>query len=341
MQVKVNNKNNKWKLSIITLSPLILLVVSLCIGRYFVSPKVTFALLLSQFTSVKQIWEPIEELIILKVRLPRVVMASLIGAGLSVSGTAFQAIFGNPLVSPHVLGVSAGAGFGAALGILLSGNIFFIQIMALAFGIGAVMITYLISKQKKAVALFMLVLSGVITGAFFTALISLIKYVADPDDKLPEIVYWLMGSLTGTSIDDVIIGLPLILSGIIVIFLLRWKINILSLSEEEAKSLGVDVVKYRVIIIGASTIITAAAVSFCGIVGWIGLVIPHVGRMIVGNDHKILIPANIFLGAFYLLLIDNMARMLTSAEIPLSILTAVIGAPFFAYLLRKTGGRWA
>lgn len=339
--MNLNNKNKKWKLGAITLAPLILLAVSLCIGRYFVNPRVIFALVLSKFTYVEQIWEPIEELIIFKVRLPRIIMASLIGAGLSVSGTAFQAIFANPLVSPHVLGVSAGAGFGAALGILMSSNMLIIQLMALGFGIAAVIITYLISRQKRTSTLFMLVLSGIIAGAFFTALISLIKYVADPDDKLPEIVYWLMGSLTGTTTDDILTAFPLIAGGISVIYFLRWKINILSLSEEEAKSLGLNVSKYRLIIIGASTVITAAAVSFCGIVGWIGLVIPHVGRMIVGNDHRTLIPANIFLGAFYLLLIDDMARILTSAEIPLSILTAVIGAPFFAYLLRRTGGRWA
>lgn len=340
-KMKLTKKSDKGKLLILALLPLILLIVSLCIGRYYVNPQTTFSLLLSNFFPVESIWEPIEELIILKVRLPRVLMALIIGAGLSVSGTAFQSIFGNPLVSPHVLGVSAGAGFGAALGILLSSNVFVIQIMALAFGIGAVMITYLISQRKKASTLFMLVLSGVITGAFFTALISLIKYAADPDDKLPEIVYWLMGSLTGTSINDVIISSPFIIGGMIILVLLRWKINILSLSEEEARSLGIDITKYRLIIIGASTIITAVSVALCGIVGWIGLVIPHVGRMIVGNDHKVLIPASIFLGGFYLLLIDNMSRILTSAEIPLSILTAVIGAPFFAYLLRKTGGRWA
>ncbi len=336
---KTRQRNNKmW---ILILLPIILLIVSLCLGRYSVSPSVAFSIVLSRIFPIKATWESIQELIILKVRLPRIIIASIVGAGLSVSGTAYQAIFGNPLVSPHVLGVSAGAGFGAALGILLSANMFVVQMMALAFGILAVIITYAISKQKKGSALFMLVLSGVITGAFFTALISLIKYVADPDDKLPEIVYWLMGSLNGVSTKDLIFGIPLIIIGIVIIVVLRWKINILSLSEEEAKSLGIDVNKYRLIIIIVTTIITATSVSLCGIVGWIGLIIPHVGRMIVGNDHKILIPATIFLGAFYMLLIDNVARIATAAEIPLSILTAVIGAPFFAYLLRKTGGRWS
>ncbi len=334
------NRSIKIKLCILAVLPLILMIVSLCLGRYSVSPRIIYSLILSKFTYIEPIWEPVEALIVFNVRIPRIIMAATIGAGLSVAGTAYQAIFGNPLVSPHVLGVSSGAGFGAALGILLFNNTFFIQTMALCFGIAAVIVTYLISKQKRNTTLFMLVLSGVIASAFFTALISLTKYVADPDDKLPEIVYWLMGSLNGISITDMLMGIPLISMGIIIILLMRWKTNILSLSEEEARSLGIDVVKSRLILIGASTIITAASVSLCGIVGWIGLVIPHVGRMIIGNDHKVLIPANIFLGAFYLLLIDNMARMLTSSEIPLSILTAIIGAPFFAYLLRKTGGRW-
>ncbi len=339
--MKIKSKNIKKKLIILAVLPLILLVVSLCIGRFYVSPKTTFSILFSKISSVEVFWDDIEEIVVLGVRLPRILMALMIGAALSVSGTSFQAIFGNPLVSPHILGVAAGAGFGAALGILLSNSVIVTQLMALAFGVGAVLITYLISKRKSAATLYTLVLSGVITGAFFTALISFIKYVADPDDKLPEIVYWLMGSLNGIVMRDVLTALPFILTGILIIVLLRWKINVLSLTEEEASSLGIDVKKYRLIIIGASSIITAVSVAFCGIVGWIGLVIPHVGRMIVGNDHKALVPATVFLGAFYLLFIDNLSRTLTPAQIPLSILTAIIGAPFFAYLLRRTGGRWS
>jgi len=195
-------------------------------------------------------------------------------------------------------------------------------------------------RCKNGTNLFMLVLAGVIVGALFQALISLVKYIADPLEKLPTIVYWLMGSLSGASYRELLAGAPLIMLGIVILVLIRWRINMLSLSEEEARTLGIHVQRLRWMVIGASTLITAVAVSLCGIIGWVGLVIPHIGRMIVGNYHKVLIPACVSIGSMYLLIMDTMARTLTSAEIPLSILTAIVGAPLFAYLLRKTGGRW-
>ncbi|WP_432407606.1 FecCD family ABC transporter permease [Wukongibacter sp. M2B1] len=328
------------KLVILALLPIVGLFVSLCIGRYFVEPLAVSKIIYSKIFSLSKTWSDIEETVVLNVRLPRIILAMFIGGGLSACGTVNQGMFGNPLVSPHILGVSYGAGMGAALGILLSGNMATIQLLSIAFGILAMIMTYAISKKNGSRNLFMLVLGGIIVGAFFQALISLLKYVADPEEKLPTIVYWLMGSMAGTSWNDLKIGIPLISAGMVVFIILRWKINVLSLHEDEAKSLGINVNRMRGIIIIATTIITATSVSLCGIIGWIGLVIPHLSRMLVGNNHRMLIPASFFFGSFYLLVIDDIARSLTAAEIPLSILTAIVGAPFFTYLLRKTGGNW-
>lgn len=321
--------------------PIILFFVSICLGRYWVAPGKALSILTAHVFPVEVTWTGLEESVVANLRLPRIILAMLVGAGLAVSGAAFQGLFGNPLVSPDILGVSAGAGFGAALAIMLSGHVVLIQLLALAFGIVAVAITCALSRFKTGTPLFMLVIAGVITGAFFQALISLLKYMADPQDKLPAIVYWLMGSMAGTTYSDLLLAAPLILGGIVVLLLMRWKVNVLSLDEEEARTLGINVQRSRWVVIIAATAITATSVSLCGIVGWVGLVIPHIGRMLVGPDHRFLLPACVSIGAFYLLLIDNVARVATSAETPLSILTAVIGAPFFAYLLRKTEGKWS
>lgn len=336
-----NKRQRIIKFSLIAL-PIIAFFISLCLGRYGVSPGTVFTILAARlpFTSIEPTWSGLEESVVVQLRMPRVILAMLIGAGLSCAGVSLQGLFRNPLVSSHILGVSAGAGFGAALGLLLTEQAAMVQLLALVFGIVAVIIAFLISHQKSGTSLLMLVLSGIIVGALFTALISLIKYVADPEEKLPTIVYWLMGSLAGASYNDIFKGAPLIVVGIVTLYMLRWRLNVLSLSEEEAQSLGINVQRLRWVVITAATVITASAVSLCGIVGWVGLIIPHIGRMLVGPDHKILLPVCISIGAVYLLFIDDLARSVTAAEIPLSILTAIIGAPFFAYLLRKTGGGW-
>lgn len=338
---KAREKKEKVITIILLALPIIAVFVSICLGRYVVFPDTVFRILASHIVPMETTWTAIQETVVLQIRVPRIIMAMLVGAGLSISGAALQGLFGNPLVSPHILGVSAGAGFGAALGILIAGQMGVIQLLAVAFGVLAIFITHAISRIRGGTPLFMLVLAGVIVGAFFQALISLLKYVADPEDTLPSIVFWLMGSLTGTSYRDLLIGAPLMLIGIVVLLLLRWRINILSLGEEEAKSLGISVEKVKWTVIMAVTLISAVSVSLCGIVGWVGLVIPHIGRMLVGNDHKRLLPACVSIGAVYMLFIDNLARTATAAEIPLSILTAIIGAPFFAYLLRRTGGKWS
>ncbi|MEN1760507.1 iron ABC transporter permease [Anoxynatronum sibiricum] len=330
----------RWVLPGLGVLLIFLMLAAAGVGRYMVPFDKVVSILSSVIFNVEQHWTDVEQTVVLNIRMPRIILAVLIGAGLSVSGVALQALFANPLVSSHVLGVSYGAGFGAAIGILLSENHLFIQGMAIVFGIVAIALTYSISKTGKGTQLYMLVLAGVIVGALFQALISLIQYVADPEEKLPSIVYWLMGSLGGTSLKDLRLGIPLIGVGIFIIFAIRWHLNVLSLPEEEARSMGVNLKLLRGLIIIATTVITAVAVSLSGIIGFVGLVIPHFARMVVGHEHRVLVPVTILMGGIYLLLIDTIARSVTAAEIPLSILTAIVGAPFFAVLLRRTGGGW-
>ncbi len=278
--------------------------------------------------------------IVLQIRLPRAILAMFVGAGLSVSGAAFQGMFRNPLVSPDILGVTAASGFGAALALLLSRGAFELELIAFLFGILGVGLTYLLARTYRSTPTLMLVLSGVIVAAFFSALLSGAKYLADPDSKLPAITYWLLGSLNGSSMRGLKWALPPIILGGAGLMLVRWRLNVLSMGDEEARSLGVRTDRLKGIIIVCTTLITAAAVSVCGIVGWVGLVIPHLARMWVGPDHRALLPAACSIGATYLLLIDDVARTASASEIPLGILTAIVGAPFFAYLLRKTQGGW-
>ena len=246
-------------------------------------------------------------------------------------------MFKNPLVSPDILGVSAGSAFGAALAIFLSFNTISIQIFSFVFGLIGVILAYIISMKIRENPLISLVITGVLVGSIFTSLTSLIKYLADTNDKLPTITFWLMGSLSSISPRDVkTIFIPILL-GMFPLYILRWRLNVLSLNEDEAKTVGLDTEKLRVIVIICSTLMTAASVSVSGIIGWIGLVIPHLSRMIVGPDYRILFPTTILLGSSYLLLIDNIARTFTTVEIPLGILTSLIGHLFsyFCYLIVK------
>jgi len=320
--------------------PIVAICFSLSLGRYDIPVVTVFKILLSPFTSVSQTWPPVMNKVIFDVRLPRVIAAMLVGAGLAISGAAFQGLFRNPLVSPYILGVSAGAGFGAALAILLSRTVIIIQLWAFVFGLMSVGIAYGISRVHRQPSDVVLVLAGVIVGAFFTALISFIKYIADPYEKLPAIVFWLMGSFAAVNTRQLLTLVLPIVAAIIVLLLIRWRINSLSLGDEEAESLGVNTRRLKAVVIVCATLITAASVALCGIIGWVGLVIPHVGRMLVGPDHARLLPICLLLGGVYLLMVDNLARTLTTAEIPVGILTAIIGAPFFAYLLCRRDVGW-
>ena len=326
----------------------VLFFVSLFIGRYEVAPSHVIQLLAAPVVNIfpadlihiEQGWTATEESIIYQIRLPRVIAAVIVGAGLSMAGAAYQGLFKNPLVSPDILGVASGAGFGAALAILLSWNLALVQLSAFCFGILAVTITYLLSRFYRTTPTLILVLSGIIVAAFFTALISLTKYVADPYEKLPAITFWLMGSLSSVRYSDIVMVFPLFLIATVALLLIRWRINLMAVGDDEARALGINTKRMAQVIILCSTLITASAVCIAGIIGWVGLVVPHLGRMLVGPDYTKLLPVCLLLGASYMLIIDDIARMLTTAEIPLGILTAIIGAPFFAYLLSRRSVGW-
>jgi iron complex transport system permease protein len=324
---------------IIYILPIFIIIWSLFIGRYEVEPGNVLKILFSPIIPMEHTWSSAEETIIFQVRLPRIIAAVLVGASLSMAGAAYQGLFKNPLVSPDILGVSSGAGFGAACAILLSLSTYFIQISAFLGGITAVITTYLLSRLYKSGQTLVLVLSGVIVSSFFGALLSITKYVADPYEKLPTIVFWLMGSLSSARYIDIISIAPAMFLGGLVLMLIRWRINLLSLGSDEARTLGIDIKQITRIIVLCATLLTAAAVCISGIIGWVGLVVPHLARMITGPDYSKLLPMTIAMGASYLLVMDDISRTLISTEIPLGILTALIGAPFFAFLLwrRKTG----
>ena len=319
----------------------VIFVLSFGLGRYPVSPVDVIKVFLSRIFPIHQTWPDVVNTVVLNIRLPRILAALLVGASLAVAGTSFQGLFRNPLVSPDILGVSSGAGFGAALAILLAGSTFSIEISAFCFALLAVGLSYGISKIVKSNPTLSLVLAGMAIASFFGALLSLVKYVADPVNQLPAITYWLMGSLASVGVRGLIYAAVPILVGLIILILTRWRLNVLAMGEEEARALGVDTGRYRLIIIVTCTMITASAVCISGTIGWVGLVIPHIGRMLVGPNHKKLIPVSLLLGAGYLLVIDDIARTAASIEIPIGILTAIVGAPFFIYLLSRNTRGWA
>lgn len=320
--------------------PIVLFFTSFLLGRYPISPIDVIKTILCPIFPQLQVSQTITT-IVFEIRLPRIIAAIVVGAALAIAGAAFQSIFQNPLVSSDLLGVSNGAGFGAALAILISGTNLVTQVLAFFFGMISVSITYLISRAYKAGGILVLVLSGVAISAFFSALISGIKFIADPDDKLPEIVYWLMGSLASVNLDKLLMIIVPLIIGFAILLLLRWQMNILAMGDEEAQSLGLNPSKVRLLIIIACTLLTSAAVSISGIIGWIGLIIPHVARILVGPNNKILIPASLSLGASFLLFVDNISRALISVEIPIGILTAIIGVPIFLYLLKQGYSEWS
>ena len=274
--------------------------------------------------------------IVINLRLPRILMAIIVGAGLSCAGNTYQSLFSNPLATPDILGVTSGTCVGAILAIILSCSILETQLIALVFGLISVCFTLKIAGKSDGRSMVYLVLAGTIASSLFNALGSLLKYTADPQDKLPEITYWLLGSFTSASYQKILIGCPLIVAGIIIIYLLRWRLNILSLSDDEARASGINIKQTRMLFIVASTLVTASAVSMCGQVGWIGLLIPHASRMLVGSNNRYVVPLSLSLGASFMILIDTLSRSISIIELPLSILTAIIGAPAFISLLNKT-----
>lgn len=279
------------------------------------------------------------ESVILAVRLPRLMGAMLVGSALSLSGAAYQSLFRNPLVSPDLLGISSGACVGAAFAILLELPASLVQLSALGTGLLTVFLTTLIPGLFRNRSSLMLVLSGVIMSGFMSALLGIAKYVADPENHLASIVYWTMGSFSNVRMKDVLLISPPILAAMAALLLLRWRVNLLSLGDAEAGSLGVNVRRSRGVTILCSTVLTACAVCLCGTIGWAGLIVPHLGRLIVGQDNRYLLPMSAVLGALFLVVVDTLARNLTGSEIPLSIITGVLGAPLFVWLLARQRAR--
>lgn len=310
-------------------------LASLVIGRFFIPVDQVTNILLSKFLVLPITWDASMYNVVMEIRLPRVLGAIAVGVALAVSGAAYQGVFRNDLVSPDLLGVSHGASVGACIGILMHLSLYGIAIFAFIGGIVSVCLTLLLPKLIQNQSRIVLVLCGIIVSGFMAAIIGLLKYIADPDTELQDIVYWQLGSLAKVTWDNLIYVLPIIIFGTIAVLALRWRLNLLSLSDQEAQSLGVNVNRERLVIIGISTLLTAAAVCLSGTIGWVGLVIPHLSRMLVGNDHKKLIPATVLVSASFLMIADLFVRSLTTAEIPLGILCGFIGTPFFAWVLYR------
>ncbi len=271
---------------------------------------------------------------VMNIRLPRILLGLLCGAGLSLAGCCFQGFFSNPLATPDTMGVAGGASFGAALGLLLGFNMIGVQLLSFGMGIAAVFFTKAAASGRDHGPA-VLVISGIMVGALFSALVSLVKFLADAESQLPAITYWLMGSLSGTGYSKLALGAPVIIVGIIIILLLRWRINLLALSEDELIASGTNVKLLRSLVVICATAMTASVISMCGQVGWVGLIVPHMCRLIWGQDNAKLIPASVSIGAAFMVAVDTLARSVSAAEIPVSILTAIVGAPFFISLLNS------
>lgn len=312
---------------------IIAILISLMLGRYPVTPRELADIALSKVFHTDRYWTDASENVLWNMRLPRILLACLVGCCLAAAGTVYQGVFQNPMASPDILGASNGAAFGAALAILLNASKFGVTLSAFIFSLITVILVWFISSQAHGKQVVTLILAGIMVSSLFSAGTSFIKLVADPANRLPEITYWLMGSLAGTKLKEVgYICIPMLL-GLVPLLLVRWRLNILTLGDDEARALGVNSRLLRAVVIVCSTLITAAAVSVSGMIGWVGLVIPHLMRKLVGNDLRYLLPAGMLGGALFLLLVDDVSRNLLSAEIPIGILTAVIGAPFFIWLI--------
>jgi iron complex transport system permease protein len=350
MQTKTNDLP-KYNLRFLVLGGLFLIVFfgSFALGRYFVPPSQVGRIFL--YTAVEQLrripmlqglgnltptWSAADATVVINVRLPRVLAAVLVGAALATAGAAYQGMFQNPMVSPDILGASAGSGFGAALAIYLGASYALISTSAFICGLAAVLLAYMVSRVCRMDATLGMVLAGMMIGSLFSSGTSFIKLIADTDSQLPAITYWLMGSLTDIRQKNLLAAIP-ILAGLIPLYLLRWRINLLTTGEDEARSMGIHTGALRGIIIVCATLATAASVSISGMIGWVGLVIPHFCRMAFGYDYRRIIPAAMLMGSTFLLVVDDVARMISTTEVPLGILTSFIGAPVFVYLI-LTGG---
>ena len=314
---------------ILILLPVVTALICICAGRMGIGPADVF----KTFFGSKEISGNVR-ITVMNIRLPRILLGLLCGAGLSLAGCCFQGFFSNPLATPDTMGVAGGASFGAALGLLLGFDMIGVQILSFCMGLTAVFFTKAAASGREHGPA-VLVISGIMVGALFSALVSLVKFLADAESQLPAITYWLMGSLSGTGYSKLALGAPVIIIGIIIIFLLRWRINLLALSEDELIASGTNVKLLRSLVVICATAMTASVISMCGQVGWVGLIVPHMCRLIWGQDNAKLIPASVSIGAAFMVAVDTLARSVSAAEIPVSILTAIVGAPFFISLLNS------
>ncbi len=316
-------------------------VLSTTLGRYPISLKELCGIVWSKlpFTDIEPFWSKTQEALFLKHRVPRILLSCMVGCCLSTAGACYQGVFQNPMAAPDILGASSGAALGASLAIILGYINFVISGFAFAFSLATVALVIFVGNRAKGNRVVGLILAGVMISSLVSSCSSFIKLIADTEDQLPAITYWLMGSFNGADMRDIkLAAIPMVI-GLVPIFALRWRINILSLGDDEARTLGINAKRLRVIIIICSALITAASVAVSGIIGWVGLVIPHMARRVVGNDYKKLIPTTMLFGAIFMLLVDNICRNVWATDLPIGILTSFVGAPFFIYLIMKEGDK--
>lgn len=327
------------RVCLMALALVLLFLLSFVWGRYDVPLGQVVRILLSRVFAMAQTWTDNMAIVVWNVRMPRILLACLVGCALSAAGTGYQTVFQNPMAAPDILGASSGACFGAALAILTGQSSVMVTVFAFLSSLLTVVLVYLIGSHTRGNRVVSILLAGIMVGSLFSAGTSYIKLVADPSNQLPQITYWLMGSLSGTRMHTVAFAAVCMAAGLTPLLLLRWRMNLLTLSPDEARAMGVHTDRLRLAVILCATVLTASAVSVSGMIGWVGLVIPHLSRRLVGNDCRRLLPMACLFGAAFLLLVDDLARTLAATEIPIGILTAFVGAPFFIYLMVKGGDR--
>lgn len=327
---------------LICLVPILAFLVSFDIGRDSIPIDKVIYILFEKIFVGRQTWTKEMDTILFDIRLPRIVVTMIVGALLSVSGTAYQGLFKNPMASPDILGASSGAGFGVALGIILNLNVICTQVIAFLFGILAVVITCIIVKKAKHndKSFMIFILVGIMISALFKGFILILKYIADQDNVLPDITFWLMGGFSSANRSDILILIMPVILGVIPIMLIKWKMNVISLGEEEASALGINVNLIKMIIIFSATLMTTATVASGGIISWVGIVVPQMSRQLVGSNFKRLVPVSLLLGSAFLVLADDLSRSMFSIELPIGVLTSLIGGPIFIYIMFKTNKQW-
>ena len=331
----ISDRQAHWIIALLGGVLIVLFFLSFLLGRFDVPFGEVLRILINRIMPLEQTWTDRMAIAVVNIRLPRILLACLVGCCLTSAGIAYQTVFQNPMAAPDILGASSGACFGAALAILLQAGRAGITASAFAFSMLSVFLVYLVGSRTRGNRVMSILLAGVMISSLFSAATSYVKLVADPTNQLPAITYWLMGSLNIAGYDDILVGAPVIVTGLVVLMLIRWRLNLLVLSEDELTATGVNVKALRVITILCAAAMTASVVAMCGQVGWVGLIVPHICRMKWGSNYMKLVPASISIGADFVVVVDTLARSISAAEIPISVLTAIIGAPFFIYLLLR------